>query len=84
MNVAHWCVISPCYHFVQVESCQEAVSVVVAGHGREVAVFVLQYNFTTSTHSFVMVRLLQRKGFVGLTVQISCTSHLFIVLMPHR
>lgn len=41
---------------LQVESCRNEVSVVVAGHGRHVAVIVLQYNFTTSKHSFVMVR----------------------------
>ncbi|XP_045124282.1 uncharacterized protein LOC123512112 isoform X3 [Portunus trituberculatus] len=39
---------------VNVESCQEEVSVVVAGHGKHVAVIALQYNFTTSTHAFVM------------------------------
>ncbi|XP_063885132.1 uncharacterized protein LOC135113643 [Scylla paramamosain] len=39
---------------VNVESCREEVSVVVVGHGKHVAVFALQYNFTTSTHTFVM------------------------------
>lgn len=37
------------------ESCQEDVAVVVAGHGRNVAAIALKHNFTTSVTTFVMV-----------------------------
>lgn len=43
-------------NLVQVESCQEDVAVVVAGHGRSAAVMALKYNFTTSVSTFVLVR----------------------------
>ncbi|XP_050714073.1 uncharacterized protein LOC126997069 isoform X2 [Eriocheir sinensis] len=56
---------------VNVESCQEDVAVVVAGHDRNVAVIALKHNFTTSVMTFVM----EFRGSLQVSVDWSIAAH---------